>query len=77
LRGRITPRLSTSVSRFAAAHYTPFYVGTYLARRDAALIEARFAGGPEIRAQHVFNAKDAHRNYMRCLREARRDGLLS
>jgi hypothetical protein len=74
---RLTPRMSDRVSRFAAAHYSPFYVGTYLARRDHALIEARHASSPEIREQHLSWARDCHRSYLRCLREARRDGLLS
>lgn len=73
----LTPRLSMRVSRFAMANYSAFYTATYLTRRDDALIEARCTDVVELRERAVFEAKFNHRNYLRCLREAKREGLMA
>jgi len=70
----LTVRTSARVRRMATDYYGPFFVGHYQATRNLWLILARNEPDERVREIHIAAAKDRHRDYLRCLREARREG---
>ncbi len=73
----LTPIESRRVRAMSAEYYGPFFVGHYQASRNLWLIMARNERDEYMRAMHVAAAKDRHREYLRCLREAKREGRIS
>lgn len=73
----ITPRGSRHVYQMSMDNYPSFHVGAYRAERNVWLTLARahtgVASHEHSRAGHIRYAKEAHRNFLRCLREYRRE----
>jgi hypothetical protein len=65
--------MGRAVAVVSSKQYAAFFVGMYLGRRDAELIEARFTDDVFSRKRHVESAIRCHRDMMRCLREYRRE----
>jgi len=73
----LTVRTSARVRRMATDYYGPFYAGVYQAQRDGFLIDAHNAYEHKDRCRYIRYARDAHRSFLRCLREAKREGRIS
>jgi hypothetical protein len=71
-----TPLQSARTRRLFADNYGVAFAGMYFGVRTAHLVRARNADSDELRRVSVSAARDAHRNYLRCLRDAYREAAL-
>ena len=64
---------TTPILALSRTHYGPFFAGQYRGERNVWLALARTCEDDLLRSQRVEFARYAHRQMLRCLREAKRE----
>lgn len=70
------PIQSARTRKLFADNYAVAFAGQYFGMRTIYLARARYTQSPATRDLAIEGAKRAHRDYLRCLREAKREASL-